>query len=123
MTLRDIQPYETLKSRVDEAQANFREKLDNLVRNINHQDGPMLLLIDVEELYKAHAVLVASIDAYTREYGHMAEVNENLRKQRDDANRKLESFKRTLNQLNMDEDDNGSNGDTAAANKGRKRRK
>lgn len=123
MTLREIQPYETLKAALDEAHDNFRAKLDNLTRHVNHQDGPMLLLIDIEEVYAAHAVLESRIEAFTREYGHMAEANENLRKQRDETNRKFEAFKRTLNQLNLDDEASTKDTNTNTNTRSKRRKK
>lgn len=104
MNLRKPQPYEVLKAALDEARADFLEKLHNIMRNVNHQDGPLLLLMDIETLFASYAVLESPTEAFTREYAHMAEINDQITAQRDEINRKFESFKRTLNQLNLDDD-------------------
>lgn len=126
MTLREVQPYEILKTALDQAHKDFDEALSNLTRHVNHKDGPMLLLIDIEAVFKAHAVVKACEDAFTREYAHMVEVNTEIRAQRDEINRKFEAFKRTLNQLNLEQDTTAktnANTSTSASSKSRTRRK
>lgn len=118
--LRDPQPYEILKAALDEAHANFNEKLNKVTYNINHKDGPMYILMDIEEVFAARAVLESRTDAFAREYAHMAEINEQMKAQRDEINRKFETFKRTLNQLNQEDEATSS---PPAASKGRKRKK
>ena len=106
--LREPQPYEILKAALDEAHDHFIEKLNNITRNVNHKDGPLFLLMDIEELFAARAVLESRTEAFAREYAHMAEVNAKVMAQRDEANRKFDTLKRTINQLNLDDDKSSS---------------
>ncbi len=105
--MRDIQPYEALKASLDEAIADFHAALAKLNENLNHKDGPMLLLFAVNDVYATYAVVEARMEAFTREYGYMKELNTNLMTQRDDANRKLDSLKRTLNKFMNDDENTG----------------
>ena len=104
MSMREPQPYETLKTALDEAIDAFRAKMNALTRNVNHKDGPMLLLIDIEDVFAAHAVVESRINAFAREYAHMTEVNNEVRAQRDEVNRKFESLKKTLNQFTQEDE-------------------
>lgn len=114
MNTRDIQPYEPLKAALDEAVVEFHAALAKLNDCINHPDGPMLLLFAINDVFAAHAVVEARIEAFTGEYGYMRELNDTLTAQRDEANRKLESTRRVLKQLTLDDE---------ASTKGKNRKK
>src|SRR5574339_253074 len=101
--MREIQPYEILKASLDEAIDAFYAEIETLNQNANHKDGPLLLVIAINNVHAAHAVVKARIDAFTREYAHMTEVNDEIRAQRHEVNRKFESLKRTLNQFTRDD--------------------
>lgn len=120
--LREVQPYETLKAALDAAHKDFDDAVNNLMRNVNHKDGPMLLLIDIEAVFRAHAVVKACEDAFTREYTHMTEVNNEMRAQRDEANRKFESIKKLLKQFDLDDSAVGDQPKSQTRSKGRRRK-
>lgn len=124
--MREIQPYEALKTALDEAIVDFQAALVTLNENLNHKDVPMFLLFALNDVYAKHAVVEARIEAFAREYGYMRSLNDSLTAQRDEANRKLDSLKRTVNQLMKDDPDpNPSQNQppASAQNKGRRRKK
>lgn len=124
--MREIQPYEALKTALDEAIVDFHAALATLNENLNHKDGPMLLLFALNDVYAKHAVVEARAEAFAREYGYIRSLNDKLIAQRDDANRKLDSLKRTMNQLMKDDPDTTTDQPQSpppAQNKGRRRKK
>src|SRR5262245_7588823 len=104
----NIIPYETLKASLDEATADMEAKETILLEAIHRQDPPLLMAIALHNFSAAYAKALARSTAVMREYGHLAEVTQNVQNQRDEINHKYESLKRTVNQLkklNLDDGD------------------
>lgn len=122
---KDIQPYEPLKANIDAALEDVHAQMAVLQQGINVGVGPMTSSMDAHAVNKTIAVLEAGINAYTTEYQHMAELNTEMRKQRDELKRKLESLKRLFNRSFKDDDNDsgGGNEDSALNDPPKKPRK
>ena len=108
--MKDIQPYEPLRDNVDTALQELHAKMLVLQQGINQDAPPIVSASDAHDVNKAIAVLEAGINAFTSEYQHMTELNKEMRDQRDELKRKLESLKRMFNQSDDTDDPNTTTG-------------
>ena len=117
---KDIQPYEPLKANVDAALEEVHAQMLVLQQGINGGVGPLTSSMDAHAVNKAIAVLEASVQAFASEYQHMATLNKQMRDQRDEMKRKLESLKRLFNRIFNGDDDEDDNASTSTPKKGKK---
>lgn len=125
--MKDIQPYEPLKANLDTAMDALHEKMLTLQQGINVDAPPIISAGDAHEVNKAIAVVEAGINAFTVEYQHMAQLNREMREQRDELKRRLESLKRLFKRGLGDDGDPMGDGDSSnapdASGGGKRRRK
>ncbi len=121
--MKDIQPYEPLKANVDAAVEEVHAQMTILQQGINGGVGPLTSSMDAHAVNKAIAVLEASVQAFTNEYQHMATLNKEMRQQRDEMKRKLESLKRLFNRSFNDDDKGDDDNDNTPTNTPKKRGK
>ena len=110
----NIMPYETLKASLDAAIVDMNAKSAIFLEAIHRQDPPLLMAIALHNFSAAYAKAMARSNAVMREYGHLAEVTQNVQNQRDDIKQKYESLKKTVNQLkklNLDDEPNAKKDD------------
>lgn len=119
--MKGVQPYQPLRDQLDAALDVLHEKMTVLQAGINQDAPPILSAGDAHEVNTQIAVVESHINAFTSEYNHMAQLNEDMTRQRDELKRKLESLKRLFNRSIGD--DTASDEDDDQSSSGRKKRK